>query len=191
MEASTVGADNIKLNVCGKRMHVARSTLVADQESMLARMFSQGSQLQPAETDEKGYFVLDRDVRLFRTVLQFLRTGVLMVDSRCSRQALLEEARYFQLSRLEALLREPEPDFDRVSLVRGERLLACNVAFSSLFCFSHRCAPAARARARRREAARGRSGPVKSRGDRFRRSVVGGRWLVVGGWWWSLCVCDV
>lgn len=106
----------VKLNVCGKRMVVSRDTLCCAADSMLATMFSPNATLAPSQLDDDGAYLLDRDPHLFRAVLQWLRTGLV---PHVERRALLREAQFFQLSALEALLCDPEPDFDRGSFVRA------------------------------------------------------------------------
>ena len=60
--------DIIKLSIGGQQFMTTRSTLVADQKSMLARMFEnthEASILPAASKDENGAYFIDRDPRVY------------------------------------------------------------------------------------------------------------------------------
>lgn len=69
----------MRLNVGGQLFHVSKTTLL-NQESLLSRMFDPHSQIQPSCFDPTGAYLIDRDARYFAPLLNFLRTGKLMVD---------------------------------------------------------------------------------------------------------------
>merc|ERR1712080_701635 len=109
--------DIIKLSVAGREFKTTRGTLVADQNSMLARMFGTitdynyhyGSPVLPAACptatkDENGAFFIDRDPKYFNVVLNFLRTGKVEVDETIDPNFLLEEARYYGLYRMRNII---------------------------------------------------------------------------------------
>ena len=75
----------VKLNVGGSRFETTLSTLTRHPDSMLAVMFS-GRHEVPQDDD--GYVFIDRDGAHFRTILNFLRDGVL--DAPASQKAMIE-----------------------------------------------------------------------------------------------------
>lgn len=88
----------VHLNVGGMRFMTTLSTLQADGQSMLGRMFS-GE--HPVLQDEDGSFVIDRDGRHFHHLLNWLRDGTLPIGlSRIDRLELLKEADFYQLGHL-------------------------------------------------------------------------------------------
>lgn len=90
--------DIIKLSIGGKEFKTTRGTLVADQKSMLARMFEKTDDsaiLPAASKDENGAYFIDRDPRYFNVVLNFLRTGVVEINETIDLNFLLLEANYY------------------------------------------------------------------------------------------------
>lgn len=74
-------SDWIKLNVGGQLFYTSRTTLLnSDPESMLAKMFSPHSNLHPSCIDSNGAYLIDRDPRYFSPLLNFLRSGALILD---------------------------------------------------------------------------------------------------------------
>lgn len=85
----------VKLNVGGSKFETTLSTLTGQPGSMLAAMFS-GRHEVPQ--DEDGYVFIDRDGTHFRTILNFLRSGVLHVpSSHRAAEELKCELLYYQL----------------------------------------------------------------------------------------------
>lgn len=73
--------DWVKLNVGGQLFYTSRTTLLnSDPESMLARMFSPNSNLHPSCIDSNGAYLIDRDPRYFSPLLNYLRSGSLILD---------------------------------------------------------------------------------------------------------------
>ena len=72
----------IKLNVGGKIFHTTQTTLMsADPNSMLARMFANAKNgMAPAILDENGAYFLDRSPKYFEVVLNYLRTGEVILE---------------------------------------------------------------------------------------------------------------
>jgi len=97
--------DIIHLNVGGQRFETTRQTLLHDPNSMLARMFDPVSPLSPGVRRDGAYF-LDRDPIHFRGVLNYLRSGQVILDPGCNVPALMVEASFFGLAGLEADLQE-------------------------------------------------------------------------------------
>jgi len=73
--------DIIALDVGGTRFDTTRQTLLQDPNSMLAKMFDPNSPLTPGLVKNGAYF-LDRDPEYFRFILNYLRNGVLLADTR-------------------------------------------------------------------------------------------------------------
>ena len=85
----------VKLNVGGDKFETTLSTLTRHPDSTLAVMFS-GRHEVPQ--DDGGYVFIDRDGTHFRTILNFLRTGVLDVPtSQKAASELTRELQYYQL----------------------------------------------------------------------------------------------
>eukprot|EP01116_Phalansterium_solitarium_P021774 TRINITY_DN6924_c0_g1_i5.p1 TRINITY_DN6924_c0_g1~~TRINITY_DN6924_c0_g1_i5.p1 ORF type:complete len:374 (+),score=-6.71 TRINITY_DN6924_c0_g1_i5:474-1595(+) len=109
-EANLQRLNRIKLNVGGTKFETSRSTLSSsfDPDSMLAAMFSGRHSL---EKDENGCVFIDRNGDLFGIILEWLRTGIAPQNlDRFTRERLLEEANYFQLGKLHALLTNNDND---------------------------------------------------------------------------------
>ncbi|CAG0886081.1 unnamed protein product [Darwinula stevensoni] len=104
----------VTLNVGGKHFMTTRNTLIGKEpQSMLARMFSEESQMQPSLTDSFGAFVIDRSPTYFEVLLNYLRTGKVILDNNVSPEGVLEEARYFGIEnvipKLEAMMQFQVP----------------------------------------------------------------------------------
>ena len=74
---------------------------------MLARMFAtEEHSMMPSATDD-GAFLIDRSPKYFEPILNYLRTGNLILDQNVNPEGVLEEARYYGvsaiISRLESL----------------------------------------------------------------------------------------
>ena len=88
-------AKTIKLNVGGQYFTTSLETLTKDRGSMLHAMFSGGFDTKPAED---GSYFIDRDGTHFRYILNYLRTGRLIVPKDivvCTE--LLTEAKFYQI----------------------------------------------------------------------------------------------
>lgn len=88
-------ASTVKLNVGGQLFSTSLQTLKKDPGSMLHAMFSERFDTKPAED---GTYFIDRDGTHFRYILNYLRTGRLLVpDDRLVQKELLEEAEFYQI----------------------------------------------------------------------------------------------
>ena len=100
----------INLNVGGKLYTTSLSTLTKYPDSMLGRMFNGDL---PSTRDVQGNYVIDRDGKLFRYILTFLRSSKLILpDDFKELDMLLEEAEFFQIAPLIEEVRdrrEPKP----------------------------------------------------------------------------------
>ncbi|KOB70682.1 BTB/POZ domain-containing protein KCTD9 [Operophtera brumata] len=92
----------ITLNVGGRNFTTSRSTLLAKEPlSMLARMFADDNNvylMNPSVTDANGAFLIDRSPEYFEPILNYLRHGVVVLDTQVNPRGVLEEA-YACLSR--------------------------------------------------------------------------------------------
>jgi len=97
--------DIIVLNVGGIKFETTRQTLLHDPASMLAKMFDPVSPLPPGVLRDGAYF-LDRDPVNFRVIINYLRSGQLILDKNAHLEAIKIEASFFGLAGLEELVNE-------------------------------------------------------------------------------------
>ena len=89
----------ITLNVGGVLHTTTRSTLTKYSDSMLAAMF--GGSYTPTSFDQERRYFIDRDGHLFTHVLNFLRSGRLVLPKSFQDTELLElEADFYQIPAL-------------------------------------------------------------------------------------------
>jgi len=99
-ELGKAQAEKVKLDVGGQYFATNRSTLCKQPGSMLEAMFSSRN-ADISKPDSEGKHWIDRDPIHFRTILNFLRTGVPVVprDEREEKE-LMVESDYFQIQGL-------------------------------------------------------------------------------------------
>ena len=104
---SKINDNIIKLSVGGREFKTTLGTLVADQNSMLARMAYNGTPYTYGYVSgieysrvENGAFFIDRDPKYFNVVLNFLRTGKVEVNETIDLNFLLEEAKYYGINEM-------------------------------------------------------------------------------------------
>ena len=91
-------SSTVKLNVGGQHFTTSLQTLTKDPNSMLAAMFSGRFDMKPSED---GSFFIDRDGTHFRFILNFLRTGKLILPEGATfTKELEEEAEFYQIQGL-------------------------------------------------------------------------------------------
>ncbi|XP_023336434.1 BTB/POZ domain-containing protein KCTD9 [Eurytemora carolleeae] len=112
--------DWISLNVGGQKFATCRSTLNREPSCMLARMFANPKSLKPGSTDSSGAFLIDRSPKYFEPILNYLRTGNLIIDPNLNPEGILEEARYFGI---ESLIPRLEQIVAQNSIPRDDRSL--------------------------------------------------------------------
>ncbi|CAH6420977.1 BTB/POZ domain-containing protein [uncultured virus] len=96
----------VRLNVGGERFTVHRDTLTAFPDTLLGRMFADpledGTPSTAASALTKpcddGTYRFDRSPRIFRTILQFYRSGgQLSIPANISRRDVFQELQFFQI----------------------------------------------------------------------------------------------
>jgi len=113
--------DIVKLNVGGVKYSSTRSTLIKHPKSMLGAMFS--GQI-PSQLDEDGNFFIDRDGKIFRYILQFLRSGEVTLPKEHKDYSLLQsEALFYQIQPLiETLTLLDDPIIENVEKGKKEMI---------------------------------------------------------------------
>ncbi|XP_022810468.1 uncharacterized protein LOC111347493 [Stylophora pistillata] len=145
-------SSKIKLNVGGKIYKTTLDTLRKDPDSMLCAMFSGKFELKADEED--GAYFIDRDGKLFRYILNYLRDGdFLYPEDQTVREQLLKEAKFYQVQGI--VLCGSRYDLFSVLIIKDKNhestllsWLSPGVTFSLLYCASadgntpadfHRC----------------------------------------------------
>jgi len=103
VSAAVEDTDWVTLNVGGTHFSTCKSTLLikAPQDSVLARMFSNESRglMAACRRDRNGCYLIDRSPKYFEPILNYLRTGQLILESDVSPEGVYEEAKFFGLGR--------------------------------------------------------------------------------------------
>eukprot|EP01095_Lingulamoeba_sp_RSL-Kostka_P015531 TRINITY_DN7179_c0_g1_i1.p1 TRINITY_DN7179_c0_g1~~TRINITY_DN7179_c0_g1_i1.p1 ORF type:complete len:343 (+),score=65.06 TRINITY_DN7179_c0_g1_i1:163-1191(+) len=90
----------IKLNVGGKKYITTRSTIFSKGENFLTILIDNDEKTQGPSTfkDEEGYYFIDRNAEIFALVLDYFRTGVIILEHPShSRQQILLEYDFYQI----------------------------------------------------------------------------------------------
>ena len=88
-------SSTVKLNVGGQFFSTSLQTLTKDPGSMLHAMFSGRFDTKPSED---GSYFIDRDGTHFRFILNYLRTGkILIPEDKLVQREVLEEAEFYQI----------------------------------------------------------------------------------------------
>ena len=91
----------------GRNFKTTRTTLMSDENSMLAKMFENDqSGRAPAVKDENGYYFIDRSPKYFESILNFLRTGEVEAPACLDVRFLLKEAEYYGIEGMAEKIRE-------------------------------------------------------------------------------------
>ena len=86
----------VKLDVGGTMFKTTHGTLLSDQNSMLAKMFSPDTKGRiPAIPDENRAYFIDRCPKYFEIILNFLRGGLMENGANVDLKFLRNEAEYF------------------------------------------------------------------------------------------------
>ena len=113
-------SSTIQLNVGGHRFTTSLQTLTKDPNSMLAAMFSGKFEMKPADD---GAFFIDRDGTHFRFILNYLRSGELILPEGATFLKELEaEAKFYQIQGIldELVLKAPQYFKESVILTTEE-----------------------------------------------------------------------
>jgi len=113
--------DWLTLNVGGVKFSTCRSTLQREPGCMLARMFARPQQMQPSVKDSSGAYLIDRSPKYFEPILNYLRTGALILDPNINPAGVLEEARYLGI---ESIIPKLEQTSRSHEIPRDERPLS-------------------------------------------------------------------
>ena len=102
------GSDKIiKICVGGRNFKTTKTTLMSDENCMLAKMFENDeSGRVPATKDENGYYFIDRSPKYFESILNFLRTGEIESHACLDMRFLLKEAEYYGIEGMAVKIRE-------------------------------------------------------------------------------------
>jgi hypothetical protein len=97
--SSSSSACLVKLNVGGRRYITTRSTIFSRGENFLtALLLNDDSSRVNVARDDDGYIFIDRNGEAFSVVLDFLRTGTLILKhSSCSAEQLVLEFDFYQI----------------------------------------------------------------------------------------------
>jgi len=91
--------DIVRLNVGGKSYMTSITTLTKIKDSMLSRMFSPDNSGMLKRLDDGSVFI-DRDGKIFRYILEYLRDGGVPNIKESDRKRLSREAEYYALNGL-------------------------------------------------------------------------------------------
>jgi len=110
----------VKLNVGGKCFLTTRMTLCKDPDSFFSQCLDSG------EKDENGAVQIDRDPDYFGPVLNYLRHGNLVIDKNLTEEGVLEEAEFYNITNLVAVVKERIAGRDRAEKKHVYRVLQCH-----------------------------------------------------------------
>merc|ERR1711935_1002897 len=114
----------VKLNVGGTMFMTTQGTLLSDQNSMLAKMFSletNGGRF-PGIQDENGAYFIDSCPKYFGIILNFLRRGVMEKVANVDLKFLRNEAEYFCIQGLVKVVEEEIEKTEKGEALRLEQL---------------------------------------------------------------------
>lgn len=108
----------VRLNVGGTKYITTKTTLRKYPDSLLGAMFRENI---PLSTDGDGYYFIDRCGHIFQYILQFLRSGKLILPKGfCELELLQSEASFYQIEDLISTINnhknEKGNDYDYVLL---------------------------------------------------------------------------
>ena len=113
----------VKLDVGGTMFKTTQATLLSDQDSMLAKMFSTETNGRiPAIQDENGAYFIDSCPKYFAIILHFLRRGVMENGANVDLKVLRNEAEYFCIQSLVKVVDEKIEKTEKREAFRVEQL---------------------------------------------------------------------
>ena len=98
----------VTLNVGGQKFVTNTSVFMMDPECMLAKMFN--GEMRPGDKDQDGAILIDRSPDYFKPILNYFRTGEVIIDPGISAEGVLQEAKYYGIKSLIAKLQNYESD---------------------------------------------------------------------------------
>ncbi|XP_026277444.1 BTB/POZ domain-containing protein KCTD5 [Frankliniella occidentalis] len=108
MDSETTASKNskqwVRLNVGGTHFLTTKTTLSGDPNSFLYRL-CQDSELI-SDRDETGAYLIDRDPTYFSPILNYLRHGKLIINKDLTEEGVLEEAEFYNITKLIQLVSE-------------------------------------------------------------------------------------
>lgn len=121
--------DWVTLNIGGAKFLTCRSTFMKVQSGMLARMLaSEDSGMLASQRDSEGALLIDRNPKYFEPILNFLRTGKLIIDHNVNVEGVYEEAKFYGVDhlipQLEKLVTSPDQASDDMPLTRRDVIQA-------------------------------------------------------------------
>ena len=114
----------ITLNIGGMKFDTTLTTLLKYDDSIFAHMFSGKYLIKPSKKDKS--FFIDRDGTHFRLILNYLRTGKLIIeyDNELLKKELLNEALFYQINPLITMLK-PKCGYNVDSKILNEFYIKC------------------------------------------------------------------
>ncbi|XP_003737340.1 BTB/POZ domain-containing protein KCTD5 [Galendromus occidentalis] len=102
----------VKFNVGGQYFTTSRITLARDKNSFLYRICHDEHKSTSGllSLDETGAYIIDRDPTYFNVILNYFRYGKINLPNYLSKEGILEEAIFYNVTELVALLKDSIPD---------------------------------------------------------------------------------
>lgn len=100
----------VTLNVGGQKFFTNYNIFMREPESMLAKMFN--GNMKPGEKDADGAILIDRSPDYFKTIINYFRTGQVIIDPNTSAEGVLQEAKYYNIETLITKLHYYQSDAD-------------------------------------------------------------------------------
>jgi len=114
--------DVIHLNVGGVKFSTTKTTLRKYPNTLTAQMFSEEN-LKSAKPDKNGAYFVDRNGDAFESVLEFLRTGKLLHQSKkVSAAVIKEELRFWRITPTLGEFIDPAPQATLADRIRRQTL---------------------------------------------------------------------
>ena len=85
-----------KLHFCyyaGQRFLTTKGTILNEPNSIMSQMLN--GEMARIVKDDEGAIMIDRSPKYFEPILNYLRTGEILIDSDVNKEAVLAEAKYF------------------------------------------------------------------------------------------------
>ncbi|EFA79370.1 hypothetical protein PPL_07788 [Heterostelium album PN500] len=96
IDAASADDEPVILNVGGVKYEVRPSTLTRYPQTLLGNLFLRENK-HLRRPDKKGEYFFDRNGRVFEVILNFYRTGKLVIPTEIPQELIQEELKYFKL----------------------------------------------------------------------------------------------